>query len=470
MAFTEEDINNIEAGLSRIHARSRPAKNFRNYRDGRHSLRFATGKFRNAFGEALKELSINFCEAVITSRQDRLNIASFDIQKATNPAAVATALEEILDYNEHEILFDEYSSEGLTTGNVYLQVWRHPDNGMPILTFHGGDECAVGYDQERGREVVWAVRAWKIGKVAYVNYWKKGEGEYGEFYKYRSTNSVEGRSALKFGHLSARRDEGDMAWPIAVPGNKIPIFPAEDRSEIFNVIDPQDALNKAACDELVGQEHFALPSRWVVGPTSTSTSPQGVRTPAGQGVESVKNASTPGALLKGGIGTTFGQFQPADLDKLINVIDAYAKKIGQVSTTPGYILGTEELPGGSTGAYIRMRERPLTARIKRIQRRFGNAWQQGLEYALELQGHTDVVLRPVWEDPSPLTETEKAELALIKQNLKGYSARQNLIDLGITAEEVDRIMEEAAAEGESATAQAMALFNRGQDPAATIGV
>jgi hypothetical protein len=75
----DPDINaaEIQWALDQFKALDKGYCRARDYYDGKHNLRFATAKFKGAFGALFEELADNLCPVVVETVSDRLKIAGF---------------------------------------------------------------------------------------------------------------------------------------------------------------------------------------------------------------------------------------------------------------------------------------------------------------------------------------------------------------------------------------------------------
>jgi hypothetical protein len=70
----DPDINaaEIQWALDQFKALDKGYCRARDYYDGKHNLRFATAKFKGAFGALFEELADNLCPVVVETVSDRL--------------------------------------------------------------------------------------------------------------------------------------------------------------------------------------------------------------------------------------------------------------------------------------------------------------------------------------------------------------------------------------------------------------
>lgn len=128
----------------------------RNYYDGAHDLRFATAKFKSAFGSMFKRLSDNLCPVVVETVADRLKITGFamgdpdeelpivgfgapnTISYAGNRAVIPFTRNGARPQNQ-----SIYGSNRGTTAGGQKDPANRPDNGGPSPAPAGGDPAAT---------------------------------------------------------------------------------------------------------------------------------------------------------------------------------------------------------------------------------------------------------------------------------------------------------------------------------------
>jgi hypothetical protein len=91
---------------------------------------------------------------------------------------------------------------------------------------------------------------------------------------------------------------------------------------------------------------------------------------------------------------------------------------------------------------------------------FGNAWENAMMLALRMAGYAEgAQLLARWQDPTPHSEREQAEVALFKQQL-GVSRQQVLTELGYSPQEIERMAVERATEQQQLGDAMLSAFDR----------
>lgn len=430
----------LARGLKALAGRRSAYGTYRAYYDGQHRLAFATQKFANAFGSIFSAFADNLCEAVVDALADRLAVVGFSVEEgAAGPAQDAWA---IWQANRMDRRAGDVHVEALRAGDAYVIVW--PDEGgRPVLTAQPAELVTVAYDSETPERVQWAVKAWlDADQFARATVYYPDRIE-----KYRSRTKMQG-GVPDSEHTFAPYAPPDDPRPVLPnPWEVVPVFHFANnaglldfgRSELANVLPLQNALNKAVTDMMVAMEFVALPQRWATG-LEVDIDPV-----TGKPVQPF----TPGADRVWSVGAPevkFGQFDQANLEHFLSVQERFRAEIARVSGTPLHYL---MLQGGDfpSGEAMKTAEARFLAKIKDRQLAFGNTWEDALGLALRMAGQADVRLSTLWNDPTPRSERDQADVAVIKRQL-GVSSRQVLRELGYADDLIDKMAAEEPAEPE----------------------
>jgi len=84
---------------------------------------------------------------------------------------------------------------------------------------------------------------------------------------------------------------------------------------------------------------------------------------------------------------------------------------------------------------MRKAESRFIAKVRDRQVNFGQTWSDVMQFALQIEGHRDVLLSTRWEDAARLTEKETLENILLKKEI-GLSSEQALSEAGYGADEI----------------------------------
>lgn len=458
------------------------------YYEGRQPLAFATDKFRNAFGRMLQAFSINHCAICVDVPADRLQIEGFKVlaQVGESPvavlcdaaeeqvsragglrAAVAAASaaisilralleaagwkkgfpnkaerkwQEIWRRNRMKKRSGEIHSEMLKCGDAYAVVdWK--DNRATIFPNMAG-RCAVDYDPENPGVVKRAARWWSEavagGHAIRLNLYYPDRIE--KYTTVRRRYSTLAERAAEFRWIAE-----DAIVPN--PYGKVPVFHfannadmgARGRSELSNIMAPQDGLNKAVCDAMVGAEYAVLGQRYVTGLEIRLDDNGRPISPFKDGLANLwvapPTVDENGQVIPDAPQPTFGQFSAANLDQLLSIRAAFRGDISLISGIPAHYF-MQATGGWPSGQSLKTAETRLTSKIEDRQIAASTPWEDMMRLCLEIEGVRDVELETVWRNTGPTDTTADVANAAIKREKLGYPETVLWEELGAKPSEI----------------------------------
>ena len=413
----------------------------RDYDEGRHQLKFASPDFEEKFGEQVRSLRENMCPGVVSAFTDRLNVASWGPK-------VDEATAETLDR-----IWGLVKYEAWLCGDGYVIVW--PGAGdKPVPHYHRADQIVPHVDPLDPGRLDWAAKVW----VTEDDYLRVNVYDDKTCTRWQSNDKLpESADVKSISHAVDkpthwRAYEGSPGDPGDVLRHRYAGTPvirvranASDQTgyglTVLNDVVPlQDALNKSVADLVVTGESYARPFRYLLNFKPESSNPFAA---AGEYMQAARQAVTSAARRRfdpqkqqifthDGPGP-FGQLDPADLEKLVKVQDAFALKIGRVVGVPPYYISQSsgDIPSGES-------LRVLTSRMTARGGSFIKEAKAPLRGLVELMGfEADIEFDPV----AQLDESERFDNATKLRNL-GYSLEDVAEYLGHDAAEVVRRAEE----------------------------
>jgi hypothetical protein len=428
-------------------ARRAPAYRLRrDYYEGRHRLAYATDKFRAAFGGMFHAFADNVSGVVVDAVWERMRIEGWGLTEGEDAGTerAASSAEALWAMDQLAMVAGEIHQEALALGDTYLIIWPGED-GAPIWHPNIAEETVVRYDPRRPGRISFAAKAWlEPSQHARLTLYYPDRIE-----RYRTPGKAPGGAPDNpDGYAPWTDDEGPAV--VRHEWGMVPVFHFPNRASIGRrgraehdqAIPLQDALNKTVLDTLVGGEFLSLPQRWATGlelPIDPLTGKEVAPIPA------------PGTLLHTpSPDVRFGQFDGADLTKIIAASNDWRAEIARVTGTPPHrlmLLGDGPWPSGEA---LKTAEAPLVAKVEARQEVWGTAWGQAMGLALRMAANpVDRPLRPVWKPARTESEVEKVTVAEAKLRA-GVSRGQVLRELGYTDEETQAILSEAAEERRAA--------------------
>lgn len=449
------------------------------YYHGDHDLRYATDKFKNAFGTLFREFALNLCPAVVDAVRDKLVVTEFSVEAGN--AAIANDAWSIWQANRMGKRAGEIHKEAVRNGDAYAIVW--PDrSGKVTIYSNRAATCTVVYDEETPGQILWAAKHWKTNDRKFrlnlyypdrveryiskrrsddipelqTRFRPAATGELGtEFFKTPATTYAavlpDAKEFVEFA--------GDGSVVIANPYGVVPVFHFANnsdigcpgQSELQSAIPIQDALNKSVLDMMVAMEFASYRQRWASGIEIEYDDKTGEPIPPFKaGIERLWITENNEAK--------FGDFEATQLDQFLNVKDSFRIDMACVTGTPlWYFMHSKgDFPSGEA---LRKSETRFINKIRDRQESFGQVWEDVMAFALKVENKGDGIrLFTKWEDPAPLTEKERLENLLIKKDI-GISDEQALVEAGYGEKDIKRILAEREAKRE----KFIGSFNAGEE-------
>jgi len=366
----------------RMAARAATLKRYDEYYDGKHSLRFATEKFRKAFGFLFREFADNFCDVTVNTLSQRLRVDGIRLgvdQPRGDKAAWTIWQRNGLDAESsiaHKEAFIKSESHAL----VWWDEDGTTDSPLAQITIEDANELIVETAAENRRKVRAALKKW-LGDDGYA-YCELYLPDF--IYKWVSRSTVSGSL---MGSISWVPNEtpGEL-WPMPNKLKVVPVVPLRNNprlrggvSEIAQIIPMQDFLNKVLMDAAVASEFYGFRARWATGidiPRDPKTN---------KPMEDLKSALDRLWTSKDP-NTKFGEFGQTDLANYVKLIDLILQHlIARTATPPHYFDINGQFPSGQA---LKAAEAPLVRKAQERALHFGEAWEQVMRLAFLVEGDT----------------------------------------------------------------------------------
>jgi hypothetical protein len=429
----------VEVLDNALTSRQQALSTFRAYYDGDQPLLFTTRKFQEAFGPLFKTFSDNWCQLVVDAVDERLRPEGFRIGTETKGDKKVW---DIWQRNQLDADSQLAHTDALSLGDSYALVW--PDDTVEkraAVTVESAEQviCAKVKGDRRNRAA--ALKVW-IEEDEYARatlYTPQGVYKLISKTKYPDGS---GYSAAGYNRWEPREVPGE-SFPINNPFGVVPVVPLINNptmlgnwgiSELVNVIPIQDAVNKLIADMIVASEFGAFRQKWATGleiPVDPETN---------QKVDEYRAAiermwTTPNE------GSRFGTFEATDLQNFVTAIEMLVQHIAsQTRTPPHYFYLRGQFPSGES---IKSAETGLVAKARRKMRWFGEAWEEVMSLALEVEGSKAIrkqahTMETIWGDPESRTESEHVD-AVIKQKALNVPDEILWEKVGYSPQEIDRM-------------------------------
>lgn len=395
------------------------------YWHGLQPAAFLSATSAEALGDRLKVLSVNFPRLSVEALAERLTVTGFRTDGPDNEPD--DELWNIWRRNRMEDGSAQAHTDALIYGRSFVIVWSGPRG--PRITVESPRQVAVIRDPA-SRVVTAALKRWVgDGRAHAVLY------EPEQITRYVSTAHVEDPAAMPA-----------TSWTVAEtldnPLGVVPVVPIVNRgrlldvdgvSEMDDVLDLADALNKVMSDALVTSEFYARPRRWVTGLEIVEDDDGNAVNPFSDEMGRLWQSEAPE--------TKFGQFDPVRLDGYADLAATITQQIGALTGLPPHYLGLHGDQPASADA-IRSAEASLVARAYALHRTFGQSWADVARLVLAVRDGTDVDsldVETIWANPETRTPAQAADAAA---KLAGIGVPLSVVladQLGMTPSQVDRV-------------------------------
>lgn len=416
------DHEHLKILTDRLDADHERLKIHDDYYEGRHPLAFATPKFKTAFGSLFRAFADNWCQIVVDTCEERLNVQGFRFGEDTDADRDAWAVWQSNDLDAGAQLVHR---EALVAGRAYAIVWADAA-GRPRITPESPRQVAVTYAPGDRRTITAALKRWTDGGQAHASLFLPNR------VVRLTARAVDGVYVPASGWTTVETHANPLGVVPVVEFTNRPSLLGRGESEIAGVVPVQDAVNKLVADLLIASEYAAFRQRWVAGMGEPTVDPD-----TGVAVEPFEGSV--GRLWYAEDGDTkFGEFEASDLTNYVGAIEMFVQHIASQSRTPPhYFFLRGEFPSGES---IQSAEAGLVAKCRRKTTHFGDAWERVMRLAFAVTGDPradETSAETLWADVRTHTESEWAD-ALAKRAALGVPRDQLLADLGYSPQAIER--------------------------------
>lgn len=399
------------------------------YYDGNQPLRYSTERLKLAFEQIRPKFRQNWCAVVINAVLDRMDLYGWNVADET----MNNVLGDVWAETGLSLESNEVHESALVCGESFLIGWK--EEGQPIEFYYNDPRrAACFYDSDRPKIKTYAAKWWDSddGCHLLLYYPDRLERYIAPGKKMSDLRKEDSANAFRL------EPDGISVNPFGV----IPVFHFRNslrshESDLKNVTEIQDAINKLFCDMMVTAEFSAFPARYVISSAE---------------IDTLQNAPNMIWDLPAGIegqqNTQVGTLEAANLNNYSGQIEALAQSISSITRTPRHYF--EHQGAQISGEALITMEAPLVKKVYQKRELFGDVWQEVGQFALLAMGYqirkNDVTCQ--WtkaEADQPLTEAQ----IIVNYRNGGLPLKSALRLSGYTEAEIDIIEQEAAEEKQS---------------------
>ena len=416
---------------------------FTSYYEGDHPLPWLAPQARDEFRRILRMTRSNYMGLVVDAMVERCKVEGFrfaagSLSESDGDAEDVDALDSdtwrIWQANDMDAGFDSVLLESAINGTAYLSLAPNPqDSVTPLIFAEHPSQVIVDYVPGSGRRL----RA--AGLKLWVDDWTGSTCATlqlpGNIFKYVAKKGVSGtldwsRRDIKGETWGGKNEAGEVTL-VEVPNN--PRMLTGGRSELYDVMDIQDRINKTIADRLITQDYGAFPQRWIAGwPTEDESGNAVAPIDIGRNRFVTTNTSK--------TDTDFGQWDAAPLDPYSAAKREDVKDIASRTRTPAqYLLGEMNNVSGDT---LQASQSGLVAKCQSRMRPWGEGAEDAIRVARRLAGLPDAGaqgMETIWHNPEFRTVGELTDATIKKLQTGMIDTRQAREDVGYSASQIARM-------------------------------
>ena len=399
----------LERLWTQLQERREYAECMRQYYSGDHPLPMIQEKARSAFQRLLKQSRSNYTGLVVDATAERIQVDGFRFGDEDVGDQEAWRIWQASSMDADS---DLLITEAVKVGRAFALVAPNPDGtSTPIITAEDATQAIVAYRPGSRRQRAAGLKTWLddwTGQFMATVYLPDG------LYKFQAPKPPKGVAKPRW----VQREVEGEAWPAPNVLGVVPLIEIQNRpdllgeahSEIEDVLDVQDRINKTLIDRMMAQEFSAFRQRWMTGyevPTDDN----------GQPIEPFK-AAVDRLWVVEDENVKVGEFSATDLGPYLASIEADVQHMAARTRTPAqYLLGKLSNVNGET---LKATESGLVAKVRQRCRPLGEGLEEVVRLYLQAAGDTRDLssVEVIWHNPEFRTEGELVD-ALVKMSTLG---------------------------------------------------
>ena len=375
-------MSDVKRAYTALLNKQRPYTTLWNYYLGNQPIVYSTKRLEQVFGERINaRFTENWCAVVIDSVLDRI---AMDPPTVLNQEQYSEVLSRLWLAMALALEADSAHEEALVVGESFLVAWVDEGSDEYQIFHNDARMVHVEYDTDNPNKKKYAAKWWvdDDGYRRMTLYYADRLEYYISTRKARDMgDGVTDDSVTADGWKSMVLNEEEGNGGVAEnPFGIVPVFHIRShrraaRSELQNVIEPQDAVNKLLNDMMVAAEFGAFKQRYIISNAE---------------VDDLKNAPNeiwnipPASSLDGEQPTQVGEFDATNLDNYLNAIAKISSDIGVISKTPRHYFYQQG--GDPSGEALIAMEAPLNKKTQKRIDNFATTWRELVQFLFQLRG------------------------------------------------------------------------------------
>lgn len=388
------------------------------YYEGNAPLIYNTARLREIFKTLEARFTQNWSAVVVDSVLDRMELRTPTISdQQAKSDALATVWEAAGMPDDEQSIHEDVA----VTGEAFVIAW--PDETGAMQAFYNDARlCHMFYEPANPRKKRYAVKWWQeVDETLRLTLYYPDRLEYYQTTQRAAVGDIIGAASFVLTDEGVARNESG-----AVPVFHFRSTTRGPRSQLQNVTETQDAINKLLADMMVAAEFGAFRQRWAI----TNANLDGIKARPDTIVR------VPPADL-GDQPVSIGEFSTTDLRNYLDSISQLSTAIGIVTRTPKhYFYAQGSDPSGE--ALIAM-ESPLTRKVSRLQATLRPVWRELAGFLLGVDDTSNIWI--AYEDVETVQPMTEAQIALTWRQT-GMPLATVLKEQGWTPEDLDEVADD----------------------------
>lgn len=410
-----------------------------------------------------ERFALNYCKTVVSAVCERMIVKGFSPAASTKAVGEAFAdwAWQVWQANRMDGLQDRVHQRTVRDGEYFIFVDWDEAEKRPVMVPHPrytdpqlegtGFGCKAHYpDGDPDRAMRFASKRW-TETIKDERGRRQTRQRMTLYYPERVEKYILTTEDMEAGWAPYGEEDGGR-WPLPwVDGQGralgIPVIHFRNnpdlRTELWDAIPVQDALNKTALDILATADATGFRMLVALGfyPTTDGNPPES----DGSNYLSVHPGCWLGTTKPRGEADVF-PLEAADLRPMVDLLLEFILDLARVTDTPiSRFQPTRQIAAEGT---LKQQEEPLLAKVRNRQVSFGNSWEDALYMGRRLANvfggagmDETAQLSALWEPAETRDEKQYMEMLAIKRDKLGVPLMQIWREAGYSQEEIDEMME-----------------------------